>query len=182
MLTPGPSRRFAAGLALSGALVLAGCGDRTIMWQEDVRLLDGRVITVTQKNRVEEGIPREFWLTFELPGGNSRELAWHEDLMPIVLNEYRDELYIVAIPFTKREFLRHGNPRPPYLGYRHEEGRWKPIPFKQIPQAIYDANLYFDNMALAKKEHVSLHDKADMLNDERYRPYTKRIDPNHVSG
>jgi hypothetical protein len=182
MNSPRTIKRLAVGLVMLGVQTLGGCGNNTITWQEDVKLLDGRVITVTQKNRVEEGIPREFWLEFKLPGSTAQEITWHENLMPIVLNMYQNKLYIVGIPFTKREFRQYGNPRPPYLGYRYEEGRWQPIPFKQIPEAIYDVNLYFDNMALEKKQHVSLHDKAEMMKDERYRPYTKRIDPNHVSG
>jgi hypothetical protein len=174
--------RIAMGSALACTLAFAGCGDNTITWQEEVKLLDGRVIAVTQKNRIEEGIPREFWLAFELPEISPKEITWHENLMPIVLNIYQDKLYVVGIPFTKREFRQYGEPKPPYLGYRYEGGHWQLLAFNQIPEAIYDSNLYFDNMALARKKYVSLHDKAEMTGDERYRPYTKRIDPKHVSG
>jgi hypothetical protein len=172
----------AMGLVLASVPLLGGCGDNIITWQEDVKLLDGRVITVAQKNRVEEGIPRECWLSIKLAEFGNREIVWHENLSPIVLNVYQNKLYVVGIPSTTREFRQYGNPKPPYIGYRYETGQWQRIPFKEIPEAIYDTNLYFDNMALYRKKHVSLSDKAEMIKNEKYMPYDKRIDPNHVSG
>ena len=168
--------------SLTGVALVGGCGDNTLTWQEEVSLLDGRVITVTQKNRVEEGIPREFRLLINIPEVSDQEIIWNENLNPIVLNIYQRKLYVVGIPATKREFLQYGSPKHPYLGYRYDAGRWQPIPFNDIPEAIYDTNLYFDNMALYRKKHVSVADKAEMMRNEKYMPYSKRIDPNHVSG
>ena len=174
--------RMTLGFALASLPLLVGCGDNTLTWQEEVKLLDGRVITVTQKNRVEEGVSREFWLMIKLPEIGSQEIVWHENLSPVVLNIYQNKLYVVGIPYTTREFRQYGNPKPPYLGYRYEAGRWQLIPFNEIPEAIYDTNLYFDNMAYYRKKHVSLTDKAEMMRNEKYMPHSKRIDPNHVSG
>jgi hypothetical protein len=182
MNIPKRIKRITLGFVLASVPMLGGCGDNTITWQEEVKLLDGRVITITQKNRVEEGIPREFWLMIKLPEVGNQEIVWHENLSPVVLNIYQNKLYVVGIPYTTREFRQYGNPKPPYLGYRHEAGGWQAIPFKEIPEAIYDTNLYFDNMALYRKKNVSLSDKAEMMRDETYMPHTKRIDPNHVSG
>ncbi len=72
------------------------------------------------------------------------------------------------------------DPKPPYLGYRYEGGRWNLLPFSEIPEAIYDINLYFANMALHRKEIVSLTDKAEMMKNDKYLPYNRRIDPNYV--
>lgn len=183
--------RYAKGtLGLLVAIVIVGISldafgflgfGNTLTWQEEVKLLDGRVITVTQKNRIEDRTPREFWLTFKLPEFGSQEIVWHENLMPMVLNIYQHKLYVVGIPATKREFLQYGRPKPPYLGYRYEAGRWQLLSFSEIPEAIYVVNLYFDNMALYRKKHVSLADKAEMMKDDRYMPSVKRIDPNDVS-
>lgn len=175
-------KRMVLGFVLASVPLVGGCGDQILTWQEEVKLLDGRVITVTQKNRVEERMPREFWLTFKLPEFGDQEIVWHENLEPMVLNVHQNKLYIVGIPVTTREFRQYGRPKPPYLGYRYEAGRWQPIPFNEIPEAIYDTNLYFDNMALYRKKHVSLADKAEMMRDKAYMPYSKRIDPKHISG
>jgi len=168
------------GVTIMNVFGFFGFGN-TLTWQEEVKLLDGRVITVTQKNRVEDRMPREFWLTFKLPEFGNQEIVWHENLMPMVLNIYQQKLYVVGIPATTREFRQYGRLKPSYLGYRYEAGRWQRIDFNEIPEAIYDANLYFENMALDRKKHVSLSDKEEMMKDERYMSYSKRIDPNHVS-
>ena len=175
-------KRMTLGFMLASLPVLGGCGDNTITWQEEVKLLDGRVINDVQKNRVEDGMPREFWLTIKLSEFGNQEIEWHENLMPMVLNIYQNKLYVVGIPFTTREFRKYGRPKPPYLGYRYDAGRWQLIPFNQIPEAIYDFNLYFDNMALYRKKHVSLADKAEMMRNESYMQDSKKINPNHVSG
>lgn len=173
--------RITLGLMLAAVPLVGGCSDNTITWTEDVKLLDGRVITVTQKNRVEEDVSREFWLIFKLAEFDDKEIVWHESLMPLVLNVYQGSLYVISNPFTEREFRQYGKPNPPYLGYRYEAGQWQRIPFNEIPEAIYDTNMYFDNMAVYRLKHVSLAHKAEMIRDERYGSYLKRIDPKHVS-
>lgn len=174
-------KRMTLGFVLASVPLVGGCGDNTLTWQEEVKLLDGRVITVMQKNRVEEDMPREFWLTFKLPEFGSQEIEWHENLMPMVLNVYQSKIYVVGIPATEREFRQYGSPNPSYLGYRYEAGHWQRMAFNEIPDAIYDTNLYFDNMAVYRKKHVSLTDKEEMMKNERYMSYSKRIDPKHVS-
>ena len=161
---------------------LAACSADTIKWEEEVKLLDGRVITVTQKNRVEEDVSREFWLTFKIPEFSNKEIVWHENLMPMVLNVYQKKLYVIGHPHTTREFRQYGRPAPPYLCYLYEAGRWQLISFNKIPVEIYDFNLYFDNMAIFRKKHVSLSDKAEMMKNYKYMPDSKRINPNHISG
>jgi hypothetical protein len=169
------------GLALIMGVSLTACGADTIKWKEEVKLLDGRVITVTQKNRVEEDVSREFWLTFILPEFSNQEITWHESLRPIIVNIYQNKLYLVGIPGTIIEYNQYGRQEPKYIGYRYETGKWQRIPFNEIPEAIYDTNLYFDNMAVYRKKHVSLNDKAEMVTDDRYMPHSKRVDPNYKS-
>ena len=169
------------GLALILGASLAACSADTIKWEEEVKLLDGRVITVTQKNRVEEDVSREYWLTFQLPEFSNQEIVWHENLRPIILNIYQNKLYVVGRPGTVIEYNQYGRQEPMYIGYRYEAGKWQLIPFNEIPEAIYDTNLYFDNMAIERKKHVSLSDKAEMVRDDRYMPHSKRIDPNYIS-
>lgn len=174
-------KRMTLGFVFASMPLISSCGDNTITWTEEVKLLDGRVITVVQKNRTEEDVSREFWLTFKLEEFGDKEIIWHESLMPLVLNVYQGSLYVISNPFTEREFRQYGKPNPPYLGYRYEAGQWQHIPFNEIPKAIYDTNMYFDNMAVYRLKHVSLAHKAEMIKDERYGSYLKRIDPKHAS-
>lgn len=174
-------KHMTLGFMLASVPMLGGCGDNTLTWQEEVKLLDGRVITVTQRNRVEEGMPREFWLTIKLPEFSSQEIVWHENLRPTVLNIYKNKLYVVGQPGTIIEYNQYGRLEPMYIGYRYDNAQWVRIPFNEIPGEIYDVNMYPENMAVARLKHVSLEDKIEIFKDNRWMPSQRRIDPNYRS-
>lgn len=178
-------KRMTLGFMLASVPMLSGCGDSTITWQEEVKLLDGRVIMVTQKRRYERAytghdfgnIPREFWLTFKLPEFGAQDFTWHENLGPLVLNVYGGKLYVISIPLTEREFRQYGSPLPFYIGYCFEAGKWKRIPFNEIPIAIYDTNLLIANGPPVGATFVSFAIKSDEIKDDRGINEVKRIDP-----
>jgi len=167
------------GLILASVPLLGGCSS-TLSWTEEVKLLDGRVITVTQKRRIEERIERETWLTFKLPEFSDKEIVWHQDLDTMVLNVYQNKLYIVGRFPSGRELERYGYPAPPYIGFRFDNAQWVRIPFSDIPTAIYDTNMYPENMTLNRLKHVSVADKAEIFKDDRWRAHQRRIDPHYV--
>jgi hypothetical protein len=154
-------------------------------WQEEVQLLDGRVITVTQKRRLEGvytgqefgSIPREAWLTFNLPEFIPQQIVWHENLIPMVLNINNGKLFIVATPWTERELRQYGNPNPDYVGYRFENGQWTRIGFNDIPVAIYDRNMGMYAVPKKGADRVTLDDKAKVMKDPQILSRDKRIDP-----
>lgn len=174
-------RRMTLGLMLAAVPLVGGCSDNNIItWTEEVKLLDGRVITVTQKRRIDmKRMPREAWLTFKLPEFGDKEIVWHESLETQVLNIYQGKLYVVGGFSSIVEFCQYGKPSPAYIGFRFDNGNWVRIPFKEIPETIYDSNMYFDNMALYRLKHVSLEHKAEMMRDETYMPPIKRLDHKH---
>lgn len=150
----------------------------TLTWQEEVKLLDGRVITVTQKRRIDsDRIEREAWLIFKLPEFSNKEIVWHESLDVLVLNVYQGKIYIVGIPGTEREFRQYGSPMPSYIGYRYDSGQWIRIPFNEIPTNIYQTNMYFENMAITKLKRVYLADKEELMKNDKYPNELKKIDP-----
>ncbi|MGH8688889.1 MAG: hypothetical protein ACREVQ_14400 [Burkholderiales bacterium] len=166
---------------LASVPMLGGCGNDFISWQEEVKLLDGRVIAVTQQRCAEQGMEREAWLTISLPEFSDSAIVWHENLDVTVLNVYQGNLYVVAIPGTIVEYRKYGRPEPPYIGYRFDSGHWVRVPFGEIPVAIYDANMYPQNMALARLKKVSISDKVEIFKDDRWRAHQRRIDPNYKS-
>ncbi len=170
--------RFTLEVLLASVLMLYGCGDNILTWQEEVKLLDGRVITVTQKRRIDgENVEREAWLTFWLPEGGTNEIVWHENLDVLILNVHQNRIYVVGSPGTEREFRQYGSPTPSYIGYRYENGQWMRLPFNEIPAAIYHTNMYFENMAITKLNRVSLVDKENLMKNDRYPSALKKIDP-----
>jgi hypothetical protein len=164
-------------LVMASVPLMEGCSGNTGTWQEEVKLLDGRVITVTQKRRYEGRVPREHWLTFKLQEFGDQDISWHENLRPQVLNVYQGKLYVVGMPFTGQEFRMYGNPDPSYLGYRYEAGEWQRIPFDEIPLAIYDTNLLIANAPPNGAKFVTFAIKAEEMKDETLIGPHTRINP-----
>lgn len=180
-------KRLTLGIVLASVPLVGGCGNNIGTWQEEVKLSDSRVITVTQKRRYEGAysgqdfgsVVRESWLTFKLPEFSNQEITWHENLKPRILNLYNGKLYIVGFPPTGQEFDLYGKPQPPYIGFRYGNGGWLRIPFAEIPQVIYDTNLWIENDPPNKYGHVSFADKAAEMRNDELLNHHKRIDPNY---
>jgi hypothetical protein len=146
-------------LVLGCLTSLNACSNNFVTWQEEVKLSDGRVITVTQKKHMEGAFAREAWLTINLPEFSSQPIVWHEHLQAMVLNVYAGHLYVVGIPPTQREYDEYGRQALPYIGFMWENGQWKRISISNIPEQIYDANMipegalqgYIEDL---KSEHI----------------------------
>lgn len=171
-------------LGMLVVLQLVACFD-TLTWQEEVKLSDGRVIVVTQERRFDgvfagDGFgkpPREAWLTFRLSEFNNQEIVWHENLDTLVLNIHDGKLYLVGFPHTEREFRQYGSPKPMYVSFRYEKTHWVRIPLSEVPVAIYDSNMWFDNAPEKGSKFVSLADKEKQIKHSAYGHELKRMDP-----
>lgn len=176
-------KHLTLGMVLASVPLVGGCGGNTLTWQEEVKLSDGRVITVTQKRRYESvytgqnsgNLPREYWLTFKLPEFSKQEIIWHENLLPQVLNVHQGKLYVVGTPFTELEFRQYGKPYPEYVPYRYEAGRWQRIQFNEIPVAIYDTNLLISNEPPNGAKFVSFAIKAEEMKEDSLGDHYKKI-------
>ena len=177
-------------IILLGASMTACAKTDSVSWQEEVKLNDGRTIVVTQKKRCEgaytggnyaDCIEREAWLTINLPEFSARPIVWHEHLFAIVLNIHGGRLYVVGCPPSEREFHLYGSERPPYFGFVWENGLWKRIPFKEIPEEIYDTNMFIGDPSLAGTTLLTVARKesteSGMRGSPTTVPFMKRIDP-----
>jgi hypothetical protein len=161
-------------------------------WQEEVKFNDGRVIVVKQKKRCQGAytggnyaacIPREAWLTINLPEFSAQEIVWHESLDPMIVNLHNGRLYVVGWPPTNLEFRLYGKPRPPYVGFLFENNQWKRIPFEEIPEAIYDTNMLIESIPPSGTTLLTLEKKEsrDVNGKPTYQEDQKRIDPTYKS-
>lgn len=161
-------------------------------WDEEVKLNDGRVIVANQKWRCDgqavshpekNCVVREVWLTFHLPEFSSQEIVWNEHLMPMVLNVDSGQLYMVGIPPTSREFDLYEKPRPPYIGYRFDVDGWHQIPFAEIPETIYDANIVIGLAPADAKPvlTVARKDSRELNGGPTRSKMRKRISPSYRS-
>lgn len=176
---------------------LNACSSDFVTWQEEVKLSDGRVITVTQKKSCENKyICRETWITINLPEFSAQPIVWHEHLHAMVLNVYARRLYIVGMPPTQREYDQYGRPALPYIGFVWDNGTWKRIPIPEIPEQIYDANMLIEGTLQGyvedlKSEHIN---EASSINPNLVTvaqkslstklgvpPWGRRIDPKTTS-
>ncbi|MFZ6873419.1 hypothetical protein ACO0LF_15295 [Undibacterium sp. Di27W] len=177
---------FSIGYAAS----LSACSGEKV-WKEEVRLNDGRIITVIQKRNCDSGstgdsmascIERESWLTVNLPETKNQDVQWHEHLKPKIFNVYQGNLYIVATPATAREYRKYGYKDSLYLCFKWDHDQWKRITLSDLPVAIYDTNLVIDG-AFLKTNFLTLAEKngRDFNGSSSYPDYFKRIDPNKKS-
>ena len=174
------------------ALQLTACS-KTVQWEEEVKLNDGRIIVVTQKKRCEGGdyrananatcIAREAWLTIKLPEFSDKDIVWHESLDPMVVNFHRGRLYVVGRPPHTLEFRAYGATNPPYFGFIWESGAWKRIAFSEIPEAIYDRNMLAESIPQNKTDYMTLPQKNSETENGNpvYPASLRRIDPKHTA-
>jgi hypothetical protein len=179
-------------LAAIAATQITACS-KTVQWEEEVKLNDGRVIVVTQKKRCEGGnsmakkgatcIAREAWLTVKLPEFSDNDMVWHENLDPMVVNIHQGRLYVVGRPPHTLEFRTYGATNPPYFGFVWEGSAWKRIPFTEIPLAIYDRNMLIESIPQNRTNFLTLAKKngSDENGNPVYPKFLRRIDPNHTT-
>ncbi len=169
---------FKALLIISCGVSIAACADTiTRSWQEEVKLLDGRIVVVTIKYRFPSGVFRESWVTVKLPETGNQETTWHEHLQPQNLNVVNGKLYIVGVPMTDVEFNLYNRPRPMYVGYVFDNKVWQRIPFNDIPEAMYDMNLSSYGVDTKNPRLATLAEKNKLLTDPRRAKEFVRIDP-----
>ncbi|TAK90517.1 MAG: hypothetical protein EPO06_07810 [Burkholderiaceae bacterium] len=184
-------------IVLGGFCAFPGCAGNLPsseyrVWQEEVKLNDGRVIVVTQKKRCQGAytggnyarcIAREAWLMINLPEFGAQPIVWHENLTPRILNVHNGHLYVVGWPPTGYEFDLYGKPRPPYIGFVFVDKQWKRIAFEEIPVAIYDVNMLIESIPPEDMKFLTLQKKEskEMNGDSAYQKDQKRIDPAYKS-
>ena len=168
------SKVFTTMMLIAMCLItLNACSDGTTSWREEAKLLDGRVVVVTQRRKFEHGtLVRDAWLTINLKELGDQPIIWHEALIPMLVNVYNEQLYVVGIPSTSREYDHYGRPEYSYIGFRYEKNRWNRIDFKEIPEQIYDANLlYSSDLPEDTSSHsiLTLKQKQSMLEATKRR-------------
>jgi hypothetical protein len=148
-------------------------------WKEEVKLADGRIIVVEQKRRFDGRVARESWLDLSLPESGGKTVEWHESLLPLVLNVSAGKLYLVARPPSSVEQARYGNPRRGYVAFQWADGKWKTIPFEDVPTAIYDSNMLIWPVPSNESRTLTLAEKngTDYNGNAKLPPELKRLLP-----
>jgi hypothetical protein len=168
---------------------LAACSDK-VKWKEDVKLNDGRIITVIQERRCDGGdfradtdatcVARESWLTISLPEISKNDIIWHEKLDPLIVNIDNGSLYVIGMPPHPSEFRAYGAKNPPYIGFRWANNTWNRISFEDIPATIYETNMLIESIPRTQTKHLTLANKNSKgeNGNPAYPSEFRRLDPN----
>jgi len=172
--------RIASALMLSTVLIACGNASSPLKWTEDVRLPDGRILTLTRyqefKGPHELGdTPSEsdYWFEFKHPAtGQIVRWQWDRTLETLALMMDGDvPILLVAPNFNGAG--QHNCPNPPYLLYRFEGG-WREEPVNQIPVKRFRVNMTFSpNYSRKLIESSHYHLTADQTGNSmhNYRPF-----------
>jgi hypothetical protein len=137
-----------------GALlfILLGCSRQSspLKWTEDVRLPDGRVVTLTRyqefKGPHELGDTpsvSDYWFEFKHPD-TGQVVRWqsNRDLRTMALMMDGKNPMLLTRPAFGSSMWTYNCPNPPYLLFKFD-GAWKQIPVTEIPVKRFRVNMTF---------------------------------------
>jgi hypothetical protein len=134
-------------------LALSACGKSDeLAWTEDVKLPDGRVVTLTRwvefKGPYAMGdTPNESKQRLEFKHPDTGEIVKWENsketgmLNTVALVVDKGHLNILSVPSLGDDSHKFNCPNPPYLLYEYVNGKWQSKPLADIPDKLIRANL-----------------------------------------
>lgn len=176
-------------LSLLATLLLLGCG-KTVTWQEEVQLSDGRVIVVERETvRVMGGddlahggsgtTPKERRIRFEYPSSSGKRVEWRSTKMspslvpekPLVLDIRQGEPVVLASVATSGGCNR-------YLKYVFANNQWQEITLNEEFEAT-PTNLFLMS-GPDMPSFVDLSTKTKDIADIRYPRRLKQVGPHRT--
>lgn len=149
---------FTLGVSMNADAGLFGFGGTS--WKEEVQLHDGSKIIVERS--VERGGRHEIGqkpsykeqsLSFTLPATGQR-VTWEDNyskdvgsanFLPMLIDIFKDTIYLVASPMGCLSYNKWGRPNPPYVVFKYQNKEWKRISLQELPAEIKTLNLIFSS-------------------------------------
>ena len=112
-------------------------------WYEEVRLLDGRIITVHQKREVYENYgTNQSWVEIDLPELGGKQV-WHSYLMPQRVDVFGGNVYVFGMPRGDRQYQYYADPKNYLVGFRWDGKQFARLSFLSIPEIVRrEENIY----------------------------------------
>ena len=142
---------------------LLGCKEDTdpLRWTEDVKLPDGRIVTLTRyqefKGPHELGQPpsaSNYWFEFINPD-SGKLVRWEQStvtqyLAGVALIMHKGFPYLLTMPAMGRSWENHKCPNPVYILFLNQKGNeWTQVPIQYMPLRKIRANMTFDAQSKA---------------------------------
>lgn len=105
-------------------------------WYEEVRLSDGRIITIHQKRQYFDNYgTNQSWVTLDLPELGGKRV-WHSYLMPQRVDVVDGKVYVFGAPRGDRQYSIYRFPKNYLVGFVWAGDEFKRIPFLSLPEHI----------------------------------------------
>jgi hypothetical protein len=155
---------------LVSIVLLSACGNsKEFTWTEDVKLPDGRVVTLKRWVEFKGGSSHlgdpstesRQSLEFKHPDTGAT-VKWQNDqeqgrLKTIAIWVEQGNPFILSEPAYGGDLRKYNCPNPPYLLYAYANGQWSPKPLAQIPFKKIRANM--TTHLLEKREEIQSYDR-----------------------
>ena len=120
-------------IVVAGALVWRYYDSRYPSWYEEVRLSDGRIITIHQKREYFENYgTSQSWVTIDLPELGGKRV-WHSYLMPQRVDVVDGKVYVFGIPRGAKQLEYYRFPKNYMVALLWNGNDFVRIPFLQVP-------------------------------------------------
>jgi hypothetical protein len=112
-------------------------------WHEEVRLSDGRVITIYQKHEYYDNYgTNQSWVEIELPELGGKRV-WHSHLIPQRVDVVQGKVYVFGAPRGDRQYYHYSDPKNFLVGFAWNGSEFARVPFLSIPEsARQEENIY----------------------------------------
>ncbi len=105
-------------------------------WDEEVRLSDGRVITIHQKRQYYDNYgTNQSWVTIDLPELGGKQV-WHSYLMPQRVDVVGGKVYVFGVPRGDRQLEYYRYPKYLMVGLTWDGSNFVRIPYLAVPESI----------------------------------------------
>jgi len=131
------------------ATLSSACSDSaSLKWTEDVRMPDGRVVTLTRYqefkgpyNIGDTPSVSDYWFEFKHPT-NGMLVRWdgQRELSTVALM-MREELPVLLVAPNFGGFQKYNCPNPSYLLFQFEHEAWRQVPLETVPVKKLRSNM-----------------------------------------
>ena len=112
-------------------------------WYEEVRLSDGRIITIHQKHEYYENYgTNQSWVEIDLPELGGKRV-WHSYLIPQRVDVVDGKVYVFGMPRGDRQYYYYSDPRNFLVAFSWNGSVFERLPFLSIPEeSRQEENVY----------------------------------------
>jgi hypothetical protein len=153
-----PKLIIGVALLVIGLVALLGWNyyqNRYPSWDEEVRLSDGRVITIHQKRQFFDNYgTNQSWVTIDLPELGGKQV-WHSYLIPMRVDVDQGKVYVFGRPRGPRQVSHYRYPKNHMVAFVFQAGEFQRIPFLKVPEPLrVEENVYSCLPPLQGRRHA----------------------------